>query len=253
MEINAAKGKYYITEAKCPNRFNAMKAEKKTLALVGFHIVAKTPSRPQWIWASFEHKDNVPEKGAIPPPAAKFSYNDLTDPQVLTPSTAPLPLSATNPPPIPPALPTQMQVIRERDIHSETKKTNTLYQSKLAGTIWENYQLVLTQWPTKPAPATGAGDPFPGSGPGMDPEKSCIANSVMETYFQTSVSSSCMACHDMARTSKTDFVWFVQMRAFPPEDEDVILELTKSLEQLKPVEKQDARRLLGAKKKGRPN
>ena len=30
-------------------------------ALVGLHIVYKTPSRPQWIWSTFRHVDNVPE------------------------------------------------------------------------------------------------------------------------------------------------------------------------------------------------
>ena len=35
---------------------------RKTLGLIGFHVVHKTKNRPQWIWTSFEHKDNVPEQ-----------------------------------------------------------------------------------------------------------------------------------------------------------------------------------------------
>ena len=35
---------------------------EKTLGLVGFHVVHKTIERPQWIWTSFEHADNVPEQ-----------------------------------------------------------------------------------------------------------------------------------------------------------------------------------------------
>ncbi|UGX94286.1 hypothetical protein G6321_00053635 [Bradyrhizobium barranii subsp. barranii] len=31
-----------------------------TVGLVGLHIVQKTPSRPQWIWTTFEQIDNVP-------------------------------------------------------------------------------------------------------------------------------------------------------------------------------------------------
>src|SRR5207237_1051738 len=38
---------------------------RKTLGLVGFHVVHKTKNRPQWIWTSFEHKDNVPEQSQI--------------------------------------------------------------------------------------------------------------------------------------------------------------------------------------------
>ena len=38
---------------------------EKTLGLVGFHVVHKTINRPQWIWTSFEHVDNVPEQKDI--------------------------------------------------------------------------------------------------------------------------------------------------------------------------------------------
>ncbi len=33
------------------------------VALVGLHIAIKTQSRPQWIWSTFEHVDNVPPAG----------------------------------------------------------------------------------------------------------------------------------------------------------------------------------------------
>src|SRR5215472_2516242 len=38
---------------------------RKTLGLVGFHVMHKTKSRLQWIWTSFEHVDNVPEKKEV--------------------------------------------------------------------------------------------------------------------------------------------------------------------------------------------
>ena len=31
-----------------------------TVGLVGLHIIHKTVTQPQWIWATFEHVDNVP-------------------------------------------------------------------------------------------------------------------------------------------------------------------------------------------------
>ena len=32
---------------------------KRTMGLVGLHLVQKTPSAPQWVWATFEHTGNV--------------------------------------------------------------------------------------------------------------------------------------------------------------------------------------------------
>ena len=32
----------------------------ETLGLVGFHIVHRTESAPQWVWSTFEHVDNAP-------------------------------------------------------------------------------------------------------------------------------------------------------------------------------------------------
>jgi hypothetical protein len=37
----------------------------KTMALVGLHIIHKTASQPQWVWATFEHVDNAPDTSAI--------------------------------------------------------------------------------------------------------------------------------------------------------------------------------------------
>jgi len=39
---------------------NTQGCGKQTMALVGLHIIHKTASQPQWVWATFEHIDNVP-------------------------------------------------------------------------------------------------------------------------------------------------------------------------------------------------
>src|SRR5579862_2377438 len=44
---------------------------QKTIGLVALHIVQKTPTRPQWIWTTFEHVDNVPPSSGQP-----MSFND---------------------------------------------------------------------------------------------------------------------------------------------------------------------------------
>ena len=110
-----------------------------------------------------------------------------------------------------------MQVVRVRPIFTpNTKLTNDRYRKALAGTVWANYQLVVTQWPTRttnPAatpPTNIAGDPFP-----PDASTTSVGNTTMETYFQDVMS--CMECHDGARLALTDFVWFVNLRAQPPD------------------------------------
>jgi len=46
------------------------------VGLVGIHIVQKTPTRPQWIWSSFEQVDNVPP--ALSGGPGPYAFNDGT-------------------------------------------------------------------------------------------------------------------------------------------------------------------------------
>ncbi|MEA3148251.1 MAG: hypothetical protein QOI53_3882 [Verrucomicrobiota bacterium] len=207
-ELPAAQGRYYLVDAMVLDPVtNTCKMQK--MGLVGLHIVQKTPLRPQWVWSSFEHIDNVPEPGATSSPGRLFSFNDSSRPQVPDPAIAPPPISRNNPPL---ATPRAMQVIRSKQIADSTRKTNQDYQTLLKGTVWENYQLVLTQWPKFPQPEEENGAPFPGQFTGPEPMTN-IANTAMETYFQKSAATSCMACHDAARRKGTDFVWFLHFRA----------------------------------------
>jgi hypothetical protein len=207
-ELPAAQGRYYLVDAMVLDPVtNTCKMQK--MGLVGLHIVQKTPLRPQWVWSSFEHIDNVPEPDTTSSPGRLFSFNDSSRPQVPDPAIAPPPISRNNPPL---ATPRAMQVIRSKQIADSTRKTNRDYQTLLKGTVWENYQLVLTQWPKFPQPEEENGAPFPGQFTGPDPMTN-IANTAMETYFQKSAATSCMACHDAARRKGTDFVWFLHFRA----------------------------------------
>ncbi len=179
--------------------------EERELGLLGMHIVHKTPLRPQWVWSSFEHVDNVPAVGQTPAPGTTFSLNDPAKPQVLSPSSAPGIVTDANylKPDGSPGFPV-MQVIRELPIHAETAAMNVRYQTALSGTVWANYMLVMTQWPTDTAVPDGAA--FPSDSDGLS-----ITNTAMETYFQSS--TSCMTCHDFARNEKLDFVFFPAVHA----------------------------------------
>jgi hypothetical protein len=183
------------------------KCETKTMGLVGLHIVQKTPSRPQWIWSTFEHVDNV-TVGPNAPEGTKPSFNDPAGPQMGDKiNVMPDPINAGNPPkPSPDPVQVVRLVLDKQESPTipppATAKINALYQAKLKNTVWSNYQLVMTQWPTQPK-AGGKGDPFP---------RRNVANVTMETYLQ---GNSCINCH-FQTTSPTDFVWFINLRAYPP-------------------------------------
>jgi hypothetical protein len=193
---------------------------KRDIALVGFHIVTKTKLRPQWIWSSFEHVDNVPPVGSgndrepdakdVPAP---YSYHSGRPPQELVPRNAPDAVNAANFNPNP----DPMQVIRQRSIHPETMRMNRDYWAlpEIKGSVWANYMLVMTQWPSAPGvpSPTNDGSPFPRSVPAT---RTNTANTTMETYQQRP-QSSCMACHDFVSNQKgMDFVAFMALDATDP-------------------------------------
>ena len=206
-ELAAAQGRYYIVDAMALDPVKG-KCRMQKMGLVGLHFVQKTPMRPQWVWSSFEQIDNVPEPDIAPSSGRRYSLNDPSRAQALDPSTAPPQISRSN---LPADNPRPMQVIRSKKIADSTRKTNADYQALLRGTVWEHYQLVMTQWPKFPQPEQENGAPFPGQFTGPDPMTN-IANTTMETFFQKSAATSCMACHDGARRKGTDFVWFLQLR-----------------------------------------
>ena len=67
--------RYYTRTAWLMNPFTTPNptCTEITVGLVGLHIVQKTPSRPQWIWSTFEQVDNVPGVSQGP-----FTYNNGT-------------------------------------------------------------------------------------------------------------------------------------------------------------------------------
>ena len=118
-----------------------------------------------------------------------------------------------------PARPFNVVRSAQTPIHPNTVSTNNRYQRLLKGTVWENYQLVMTQWERVPGnqalpiPASLSGDAsntFPGLGAG-----SAFANLTMETFDQNRVQLGCMNCHNKARLN-ADFMWSVLDHAYPP-------------------------------------
>ena len=190
---------------------------QETLGLIGFHAVHKTASRPQWIWTSFEHVRNVPDKDEVA--AGKFvgpySFYDINcrDNCAKVNATPPRPWTPD------PALQLKFrkdvefksQIVREIPLTNAAKNMNTVFHSMLHGTVWENYMLLSTQWPSDfPCTSSHSADanaPAPKTDFRKQPDMNCspapsfLANSTLETYSQGDIpqaSSSCIGCHGNA-------------------------------------------------------
>jgi hypothetical protein len=193
----------------------------ETLGLIGFHAVHKTVGRPQWIWTSFEHFRNVPDKdevaaGKFDGPYNFFKINCKGDcPDV----NATPPRQFWQPDPV-----SQLkfkdakfksQIVRETPLTNAARNMNAIFHSMLQDSVWKNYVLLTTQWPSRTNKAndcTGLHSPNPPEpGPNTDfqkqPDMNCspvptfMANSTLETYSQGDIplaSSSCIACHGNA-------------------------------------------------------
>jgi hypothetical protein len=190
----------------------------ETLGLVGFHAVHKTQGRPQWIWTSFEHKQNVPDITQVTAnkfdgPYNFFSINCKDD----CPAANATPPRPWDPDPV---LGLRFraddsfksQIVRETPLTHAAKNMNTIFHSMLQNTVWKNYMLLSTQWPSAFLSCAGlhsknADAPAPKTDFLKQPDMTCspaptfLANSTLETYSQGNIpqaSSSCIGCHGNA-------------------------------------------------------
>jgi hypothetical protein len=210
--------------------FSRGPCKKMTVGLVGLHIVQKTPRRAQWIWSTFEHVDNVPPPGYAPPlpkpkPRASFTFNDGTGKPM--PRTTPGKyrygnVIAAGKPPLP------VNILRLNPINSDidnqvpdrsTTETNFLWRRALhdQNSVWQYYQLVMTQWPIGRADS-GENPHVPGTPghtlPGSIFDKSAFANTTLETWPQTDINHGCMNCHTGAQRSSGEFVWSLLLKSW---------------------------------------
>jgi hypothetical protein len=200
-----------------------------TVGLIGLHIARKLSDFPQWVWSSFEHIDNVPlDDGSLPP--GRMSLNNGKP----TPATQD---GFSQPPPgkLPIANPAPVQVTRVNPIPTTPAKVpgqtwpngagstvdlNNAYRSALKGSVWANYQLVITQWPFNAVPQNQfkpkeAGGVYPQDAGGPFPTYDAV-NTSLETYLQArgpaigAGGNSCMQCHYGA--GREDFSWSLRRR-----------------------------------------
>ena len=193
----------------------------RDVALVGMHIVIKTATKPQWIWSTFEHVDNVPPARDEPDAkdaGAPYGFFDPSRPAKLWPPFGvadTLPIDRDNPPKL---APKPMQIVRRHPIDAALMAANRAFWALpgVKGTVFEHYMLVAAQWPTTADPPAPDNDGayFPGrpeahaveSYRSTAREQENLVNTTMESYLQDAPSS-CMACHQaVSNVRGGDFV-----------------------------------------------
>jgi len=206
--------KFYTRDAYLVDE-KAETCEKSTVGLVALHYTVKTTTAPQWIWGTFEHKDNAPSCAAWdydnPKDTCKIDWRQqhysFANPQCPDCPMNVIPTEQTADKPV--------QVVRIIPIPDEVAALNKQAAELLKGTVWENYELLNTQFPSDPSQLYG--NPWP----------TALANSVLETYNQGTTpwtqTSSCLGCHFPAPTTAqpygnyfSDFDFqFIHAKPFP--------------------------------------
>jgi hypothetical protein len=217
--------RYYVIEAQLLDPDNQTCRVTK-MGLVGFHIVQKIDEFPEWIWSSFEQVDNV-ERGPGASATTPISFNNGTDSPATTGGWANRPNHKV-PPLLPvdqrtPAQITRFNPIPDTPAGASTVVLNQLYQALLSGTVWQHYQLVITQWPASPENPfvlREDGGIYPQDAGGAFPPSGCT-NTALESFLQSPTDAqgpggsvggnSCMGCHYQAGSA--DFSFVLQLRA----------------------------------------
>jgi hypothetical protein len=185
-------GRYYERQALVAQPDGT--CQEATVGLVGMHISHKTEQNRQWVWATFEHVDNVAtnqletvtlrngETGQLRP-----SFNNPDCPTCPVNVLPPAGADGTQPP---------VQVARVIPIEKSTQQLNGQVQALLGelGSVLRHYELVGTQWPTDESVPPAAPSQFDTAAdpayeqidnkPGGRPHPVYLTNMTMETYLQ---------------------------------------------------------------------
>ncbi|HTW83429.1 MAG TPA: hypothetical protein VMD91_05095 [Candidatus Sulfotelmatobacter sp.] len=185
------------------------------IGLVGLHIIHKSPTTQQFLWATFEHVDNVPDATPYPEvPSTEAPATPTATPQwtYYNPNCAG-PFCAVNklpsPCPAPPIpgcqgyhVPTRTMRVVPRSSFAEAENTTfdeALTTAGAVNSVFRYYRLVDVQWPTQGTLVNPPGAPIPLSD-GVALPRWIVANATMETYFQNVLA--CQSCHTGAAVSE---------------------------------------------------
>lgn len=167
------------------------------VGLIGMHISMKTASSPQWIWATFEHVDNL-EVNELEIHNETRLKPSFYDPDCTICPINVVPKNEKNYYPTDRGDIFKNQIQRVLPISMATQALNKETQEVLAeaNSPLQYYQLIGTQWPTDPKAA--AYEVYPPKDSltarilpeavtnksGGKPTPTYLTNMVMETYFQ---------------------------------------------------------------------
>ncbi|MBY5890760.1 hypothetical protein HFN49_31800 [Rhizobium leguminosarum] len=181
------------------------KTKTVDVALVGVHVVGVVKDHPEFIWATFEHKDNAPDlpAGMSMTAAEPVSDRDWTFYHKNTPAsdsnrnpadnpTSPMKLVDADKQLLSPVV----NIYRAFPFGGGTpenianiRSLNESVQTKvLAGSVWANYMLVGGVW-SKPNNVSPGAVIVPQLG------SVSLANTTMETFDQLFPNVNCFACH----------------------------------------------------------
>jgi hypothetical protein len=254
-EGEATARRYYTTMARVPDPRTGKCGDPQRVALVGLHIIQKVKGFNSWLWATFEHVDNVPcnyaDPHTCPAPPSGYSFN-ANDPELDREAkdnrgyfpakwSPPFkfgpkwrPIDPKNLPAEPVAMNERINAVRMLPVRKSASEVNSEFHAKpgIKGTFWENYILIDTQWPakgneqvkppnlsaewTKQEYDEGALRPIPGPSTDNVP----VANVTMETFYQqpnTALEGLGASCMQCHYSAaQTDFSWTLANRAWPP-------------------------------------
>ena len=127
----------------------------KTVGLVGLHVGHKTQHASQWLWSTFEHVDNVPTDADVKSGnlKAKYSYYNPKCKDCKPNQVPPRPWDPTK------VSLFRSQIVRMNQfnlpIYAQSAAARNADAHKLLTgvnpkSVWANYQLISTMWPTNP-------------------------------------------------------------------------------------------------------
>ncbi|CAK1773455.1 Cytochrome C [Vibrio crassostreae] len=154
------------------------------MGLVGIHIVRKTRNHPEFIWTTFEHKENAPDCADVPnlsnfKKSGKWTFfNPMSFKKVNTYFPG-KPTQVCRETPYGVGFLTKTEVAK--DIKALNEAMSHYYQSRKS--VWSNYFLVGTSWTVSNESNLNKGE-IPPTWKNEIGGSKLLSNSTMETYVQ---------------------------------------------------------------------
>ena len=150
---------------------------EKKLGLVGFHVGHKTKFAPQWVWTSFEHVSNVPERWRSARHLLPRRFFKAGARRIAPSSTT---AAAAMGSPHLPHGDYRSQVIRPNPSDPRPRRGggSRAFRGILKGIVWENYMLTTRPSDNASRPIRSAHPPNPANTTSKPTAKECLASSM---------------------------------------------------------------------------